>query len=706
MKRNARRLLLALVISASCFAATEVLYHSKSHLDRGDQKMVAKIGETSNEVQRKPAKRVIWESITKNEELYAGEAIRTSANAEAQILVTKNGTQIRLEPDSVIVLEENDKGLSLDFLQGNMQVVGGVNAGDNLTVKTGGGEIKLGDSADMALSKDKNGQVNLEMFKGQAELQQGAQKVAIDKNNAAAFTEKGLSVSKDLLQVLTPKAGDSVLLNLARGEKVEVSWPELPAGYTVTLETGQKRNQMGRINSVPGETKKVAFAAREGKQFLRLTATSPDTNLPKLASVIVPFTVEPKTPPSLLEPQPKSAQLKRDANEPVTFKWLNRHAYTSQIFEISKDPSFKAPDVRETLGGDETSFLAPLTDGTFYWRVTGYLSVNNKQEGLSSPAWSFNVISNWQIKPPTLIFPAHQQRLSFIEVQRTLGVSLKWQAPQGVKRFHVIAEKKDDKGAMKTMLDKMVEIPTAKLLDLTPGTYVWKVASVDPKDDSEKMSEVAEFVIDELPPLEWADTHPNNEYEFSTLTPTLRAQWKALTIAPASYRYRVVAEGQNIQDGKWQTTKQNMFDIPLPAEGRYLASVEAVNAKNEAIAASDTRLFMIKAKPLLPAPKWAENSPDVFKSDNKGNLSFGWEEVEGAKDYLLILENEDGKVIEQKKVQRAAASLNRLKPGEYQVKLKAVDTHQRPGASAETKKLTVPNLSNIRAPKIKSMKVK
>ncbi len=700
MKRNVRRLALALVISTTCFTATVMWYESGKTIDRGTQIAVAQLGETSNEVQRKPVKRVIWENVGKDEELYAGEAIRTSANAEAQILVTKSGTRIRLEPDSLIVLEENDKGLSLDFLQGNMQVAG---AGD-LTVKTGTGEIKL-KSADMSLSKDQSGQVNLEMFKGEAELQQGAQKVAIDKNKTATFSEKGLSVAKDRLHVLSPLPGTAILLNLSKGERVEVSWQPLPAGYTVALSTGRTRAQMGRISSAPGEAGKIAFAAKPGRQFLRLTAESAEPNLPQLAAVTVPFSVDPKTPPSLIEPAAKSAQLKRSPQDPIAFKWLNRHTFQSQVLEIASDASFKQVPVKQDLSGEENSFIADLPDGAYFWRVTGFLNLNGKTEALSSPPFAFTVVSNWEAKPPVLTFPAAGQRLSYVEIRRAMGVNLKWQTPQGVKRFKVMVEKKQASGN-KSVLEKIVEAPGTKLLDPSPGTYVWKVASLDPKDDSEKVSEVAEFTIDELPPIEWAEGHPNNEYQYNTPTPSLSAQWKSLSPAPHSYRYRVVAEGQNIQDGKWQTTKQNLFDVPLPAEGRYLASVEALNGKAEAIAASETRMFTIKAKPLLPAPQWADNAPETLKADGKGNLSLGWEEVEGAKNYLLILEDEEGQVVDQRSVRRNTASLSKLKPGDYKVKLKAVDTYQRPGMQGEPKKLTVPNLSNIRAPKIKSMKVK
>jgi hypothetical protein len=40
------------------------------------------------------------------------------------------------------------------------------------------------------------------------------------------------------------------------------------------------------------------------------------------------------------------------------------------------------------------------------------------------------------------------------------------------------------------------------------------------------------------------------------------------------------------------------------------------------------------------------------------------------------------------------------------VKLKAVDAYQRPGQEGEPKNVEVPNTSDIKAPKIKAMKVK
>jgi hypothetical protein len=80
--------------------------------------------------------------------------------------------------------------------------------------------------------------------------------------------------------------------------------------------------------------------------------------------------------------------------------------------------------------------------------------------------------------------------------------------------------------------------------------------------------------------------------------------------------------------------------------------------------------------------------------------------VEGAQRYLMVLESPDGKVVGQQEVSRNVASLSRLKPGEYQLHLQAIDGLKRLGPVGPSRKVQVPSTSDIRAPKIKAMKVK
>ena len=709
MKKNLWRLTMALVISSGCFIATMICFDSgKTSGDHGDKPAMALLQSSSNEVQRKPLQRVIWESINKNDDLFPGEAVRTAPNAEAQLYFKKSKTTIHLDPDSLVVLEETDKGLALDFLQGNMFVQSGPGGegGDGLTVKTGNGEIKV-NSADMSLSKNKNGNVDLEVHRGEAEFNQGSKTTALNKNKGAELTANGVSVSADRIQVLNPQAGETLFLNLTKGEKLDVAWKPVPAGYNVYVEVGRARGALEKIPTANNLASAgvMSVIAKPGAWYLRLVAVSENPAQPKLASSVIPFVVQPKSPPLLDEPRSEASVLKSEPTAVTTFKWVTRHSYLSQAVEIATDSAFKKIIHREDFNGtnaEATSFATKLEDGSYFWRVTGFLKLKNKTEALSSRPNKFTVISKWEIKPPTLTFPTNSQRLSFLDSQKS-GVSLKWSTPPGVDRLKVEVQQKSGE-AWKNLQEFETESSSYRLTDLRPGVYRWRVMSLDAKGGDPKAAPFVQFMIEDMPKIEWVQKAALEDYEYSTPTPSIAAQWTPMTQESTSYRFKIAPEEKGLENVEWQTTKQAMFDVSVPNEGRYLTKIEALNTKGSLLGQSDVKTVTVKHRPLLPAPQWTSSTP--LKGDGKGNLSFDWEQVEGAQKYLMFLESDDGKLIDKREIARNTASLNRLKPGEYQIHLQAIDGFKRAGNSGEMRKVHVPGLSDIRAPKIKAMKVK
>lgn len=702
MKRNLKRLILALMISTSCFTATVVWFHlEKGEQHADDREPVARLNESTNDVQRKPLKRVIWESVSKNDSLYGGEAIRTSSNAEAEIVLVKTGTVIHLEADSLVVLEENDRGLSLDFLEGNLYVesADGAKTDDSLTLKAGKGEIKM-NAADMSLSRAENGQVNMAVYKGQAELSQGSEKIALNKENSVTMSEQGVSVDKDRIQILSPQPGEPMLLNLNNGEKAQIKFTSLPAGYKVAAEWGPNRHNLQPIGvEGPGDTGSLSFNTKAGRGFLRLTATA--EGLPNKTSLVIPFNVDPKSSPTLLEPSAASAIVLDGARKQVQFKWINRHQYESQVFEVATDAQFKNVKQSKSFRNETMAVEMPLEKGNYYWRVTGFLKIGDKSEPLASKGVPFAVQTNREVMPPALLAPADKQHLSYAETQKK-GLIFKWQPSPLTKRYAVLVKYRGSNGT-RVVLEQDVEGAEAKIAEAVPGVYEWTVGSIDPKDNSEKTSTVATFTIDEMSKVEWAENPPL--YHYITPEPSLRAEWKR-SEGVTAYRYHVAPEEDAGGEPTWKEVSQNFFEVPVKAEGNYVAIVEALNARGDVLAQSKPKIFTVQRLPLLPAPQWTRGAPEVFKTDAKGNLTFGWEKVEGAEHYLMVLENEEGKVVEQKKITRTTASFSRLKPGQYKVKLKSVDSKQRSSENSSSKELKVPATSDIGVPKIKSMKVK
>ncbi len=711
MKRNFWRMIFALLVSVACFTGTHLWYAStreKSH--SATRSKVGRLTEAHNEVQRKSVRDFIWEGLSGNDELFAGEQIRTLANSEAEIFLESSNATIRLEPNSLVILEKNEEGLSLDFLEGNLFVQKGQNGEMGVKVKSctenkaDCSEISL-QAAELSLSR-KGDDVSLEVFRGKAELQKAGKKISLTKDKAATINKHGLNLMTDRIQLLSPSAGEAVLINYSKEEKFEVRWHRLPPDYQVHAEIGATRSSLNRLESasVNGADGSLSFHQKPGKWFLKLVAQSRHRAQPQLISMITPFSIEPKASPALIEPATAQTILREKGNQEINFSWLNRNAFAKQTLEVSKDSQLKSLIINTEVDNQTHRYTSKLEDGTYYWRVNGFLKLaNGKLEILSSPIANFRLTSQWEIKPAQLLSPTDHMRIAYFDAQRG-GVTLKWQGDLESSRFKVNVSSLTESGTQ-TILEKDLDAPILKMTTLRPGDYQWVVTTVDRRTGQTQLSEKWRFSIDEISKLEWLTKNP--EYTYTSPTPTLEAQWKALeSEQPTKYRFRVVEDGSAIEDVPWKTTSQTQFATVIPREGQYQAVVEALNSQGHTVAKSDPKTFIVKRMPLLAPPRWKSDTPEVLQTDAKGNISFDWDPVEGAKNYHLILQNSQGQILQQKKVQRTTASVTNLKPGQYHIRIQSIDSFSRIGPEGPSKKLNVPKPSDIRAPRIKTLKVK
>lgn len=446
MANYLRRLILAFCLSAACYYATEDWYRrtNVSIASTGRQEPIALLQELSNEVQRKPLTRVIWETISKDENLFAGEAIRTSDDAEAKILFLKSGTVIELEPDSLVVLEETDAGLSLDFLKGNLFVktAGQATPGTALTLKSGKSEINL-QNADVSLSKKQGDSVDVQVYGGTAQVRQGGKTMTIDQAQSGTLSQQGMDVAKNQIQVTSPSPGEPVYIDSKKREPVRFQWEKLSADYRVYVERGTTRSKMVRNQgqSALGNTGQVAVTSVVGKFYWRLVAEPSKPNLPVLKSAVIPFSVVAKVPPLPLEPE-HQAQLVIEASDPtVRIKWANPAKLKSLLVEVAEDPQLKKNLLQEPLN-DKLNFkdLSLKKSGAYFWRLTGFMEIKGKLQPVSSEVRTFQVQVGAELVPPQLRSPLAQQSLSYNQVLEK-GLFLSWDPVPGIPAYQVIIEK-------------------------------------------------------------------------------------------------------------------------------------------------------------------------------------------------------------------------------------------------------------------------
>lgn len=124
----------------------------------------------------------------------------------------------------------------------------------------------------------------------------------------------------------------------------------------------------------------------------------------------------------------------------------------------------------------------------------------------------------------------------------------------------------------------------------------------------------------------------------------------------------------------------------------------------EVLGTSTLRKMEIALKPLLPSPT-INSSEGIIKSGADGSTDISWNSIEGAQEYHITLSDLKGhsKTLKNKNNQ---ILIENLMPGQYQVKVCGMDQFGRNGEFSLPSKIIVPEKNNLKAPSLKSKKVK
>jgi len=695
MSKTVRRLLIATMISASGFAATITWYKlsENTELGAGNQKPIARLVTSVNDVQKKQVQKLIWQPAIDNEVLHVGEAIRTAPNAEARIEFLASKTAIDLEPDSAIVLEENNGQLSLDFIKGNILVKADTSSGSadsGITVKSGDKNIALGKS-EITLGKSKSGDLDLQILKG----------------TVTGIDSKSLNAGR--ITVVSPLPGDPIYVNPEAKEFAEFKWQPLPTGYDVFLEIGTARNLLKPVAGAmaAGDTGTLTANIKPIRGFYRLVARSKDGSLPEMFSTVVRTSVLAKTAPIPLSPEKEALVAVSKADPNISLLWSNPAGFTKVILEIASTPDLKQKIKTEYLEQTTKYIFTPENSGQYYWRISGVLE--GRKEVVSSPVRSFKLNLLDALLPPELELPKANEKIPSESI-KTKGLMLTWKAVTGADRYLVTVEKVNvaserTPAATEKVFEQEGKVLQVSVPDLKPGNYRWTVASVNKDNEFSKPAEKRNFSIQTLPVLQWVDGKNRDDYYYITLKPSVGLKWEKGDAKATSWQVRIYKGDSDVNPVTQKLTTTGT-ELVLPEDGLYRAEVEALNDRGQVVARSSSREVRVAPAPLLPGPQFVDGTPNEIEASGSGQAAFRWLGVEGAKQYVMEIQTPDGKTKKEYNFSALEGQLRGLMPGEYKVSVRAIDQNGRMGPPGEEKVLKVPNQSNMRAPKLKGVKVK
>lgn len=718
------RLLLALGLSLAGFALTHYWYKKTAieAPDRSaDQESLGVVDQARREVQRKPSSRLIWIPVLKSESVFDGDAIRTGAGSEAQIVLDEGRTVIALEPDSAIVVSKNSGTYTMDFIKGQLTVKSTA-PDQKVQLKSDGKVVDLGNT-EAKLEKSPEGQVSVQVIKGNQEK-----------------IQKALAGNDLVLNPLKPAFEEEVFLDFAKNEKVNFSWKKIPSEYLVFVEMGKKRSDLKAVNeqAFAGDTNDFATTLAPGSYLWRLRAKKASGGK-DLFSSSIRFKVDGKLPP-VLESPIKDLSLSLDDSAPdVKFSWSNPGKLKNLMLEVTKDPSFREVTHRLTAD-DKLEALARVPEaGQYFWRVAGYHP--RTKEILSSEIRKLKIEFKHELKPPVLIHPSAQQTLSYLQILKE-KITFRWSMIVPADKYEVILEKNGKSyGRYEAKSDAQLNAkidaknPLLTLNQLPPGNYRWMVSAKSGvsekfKKSQEIHSDWSVFSVEKQNVnLAWADGLTEVQQNYWSGQPKIEAKIKYENPLIQQLRYRIANSPQELTNNNnedsleklWKNLVENKIVAEVKQDGVYYVVVEGLDRTGQGIAKTPLRKVKVAWIPLLQPPEISSQNNEILAQPN-GVANITWKEVSRAKNYRMLVRPlsadspnwvpspdrdpaSEGGLFQDQKILGTQTSVRRLMPGRYALVMASIDEYGRQGAFSDVKIIIVSDKSDVRAPKIKNLEV-
>ena len=194
----------------------------KRDIDVEGLKKIAELEYKNNEVRRRLSKSIVWNNIFKKDPLYVKDSILTLDNSEAIVTLQKGG-KVELSPNSLIVLEQVEEGIAINFVRGNIFTQA---TSTELRVKVEGQLLDL-KNAKASISKD-----DISILEGKATI---GEKEIIKGESAKILDGKLAEIEKNIFQIIKPQINEKIITR-TDSKEVFFEWGSVEEGRAYDIE--------------------------------------------------------------------------------------------------------------------------------------------------------------------------------------------------------------------------------------------------------------------------------------------------------------------------------------------------------------------------------------------------------------------------------------------------------------------------------------
>ena len=472
-----KRAALILLSTAAFFLVLFFIDYRWSNTSRSGGSPIGRIVYKNNVVQRKGKVDRIWSRVLSNSSLFNNDIIRADRLSDAEIFLN-DGTQIKIEENSMFRLDLSDNEAQISFDRGAIRILQGDKSAQSLVVRAGGRQVELENSnvkiESNAVGKEKKSrELNVSVESGKAKIlgqgQGGDRKEYIvgaqERAKLSSQSQGGGIVVTKLPVILEEPADQKVYLAKAGQAKVKFRWTAKKKLKQIKLEVSHSRSFKNKLHSLT-IVKAKEFIFQPGVYYWRMRGL--DSSGKKVESLTYKFEVTAEEFLRIFSPENKKTFRYVNQNPTIRFAWSNIERASQYEFSFAKDA--KLQQDKRNLKLNVSDYSLKLDAGKYYWQVSA-LDQNGKTLSKSS-LYRLGIQKTDSYIPPQAQAPRPGQR--FAQTGLSDGLLFSWEAMEELEQFDFQLSRDRrfrNLVSRKSTSDNFVKIRV--LLD--PGTYYWRV---------------------------------------------------------------------------------------------------------------------------------------------------------------------------------------------------------------------------------------
>ncbi len=597
-----------------------------SSLTKMNEKPIATITFKHKTAQRKFTERVIWDRLRQHSPVYDGDTIRTAPGSEATIYFN-DGNVMDLDENTMAQVFFHDGQVEASVSGGKFSFDSS-GASNGALVKTGGSSVIISAGSAFSASFSEEDGVKVRVVGGEVVFEdEGGLARSIEAGHSIALDSNGDEQIIPLIAVSSPSANAKVLAFSGKEENVQFSWAaqNIAEGDYLLLQISRdkKFDSIERTLDLQGLNQiRVGFEA--GIYYWRIFPKNagPEYSAQSKIKVIS------APPPSLIAPESRSNYSYKARLPEVRFSWTGNDIVTAYDLQVADNPRMENPVVEQRCT-TPSSIVSTLGEGTWYWRVAPFYTINGIGLGEASEIRAFTIVRRQKIEPPELILPASNAELN-TAIKDSIQFSWK-NNPEAVGyEIKISADPKcyDAKTIQKTASNFWTI--QASEIGMQAGTWYWCVTQYDSDGDISDQSEIRKFETRQVKYEQRAVYPPDNFAVTDENLPELRFTWK--TNIPGDNKFQISRDKDFSSLALDQVDNDKFFQgANLKAGTYYWRISSAVSPDQYSTEGRSFKVVSNLSAPSLLYPKTQETLSILGPSQTR----FRWRAVPDADLYMF-----------------------------------------------------------------------